>query len=160
MGTTNPDGPGLDWVRKRFLHDPKTGLRLPPKSVIRTRVRNPLGGILENTRIFLPARITDNPALLGSDPGYYARLREMSPAKQRAYIDGDWDALSGSQFFEDFRPEGPRFGEPEHASHCIERESLIIQPWWWRGAALDWGFNHPAVIYVATKSESDGRFYV
>lgn len=163
LSTTNPDGPGLDWVRKRFLYDPKSGLRLAPKTPILTRVRNPLGGFVTNSRIFLPATITDNPKLLESDPGYYARLRALSPTKQRAYIDGDWDALSGSQFFEDFRPDGPKYGEPPNASHCILRKDLHIQPWWWRGAAMDWGFNHPAMILLATKiedGEAGGRMAV
>lgn len=161
LSTTNPDGPGLDWVRKRFLKHPKTGLRVPSRTVIRERHRDPrTREWSEITRVFIPSTIVDNPKLLEADPTYYVRLKAMSPAKQRAYIYGDWDALSGSQFFEDFRPEGPRFGEPQWANHRILRSGLQIPSWWWRGYGMDWGFNHRLCIYGGTREEPTGRLII
>jgi len=161
LSTTNPDGPGLDWVRKRFLKDSKTGLRVPGRTVISDKYRDPrTKKIVSLTRIFIPSTIVDNPKLLEADPTYYVRLRAMSPAKQRAYIYGDWDALSGSQFFEDFRPEGPRFGEPAWANHCVKRADIQIPGWWWRGYSMDWGFNHRLCIYGGAREEPSGRLIV
>lgn len=161
LATTNPDGPGLDWVRKRFLKHPKTGLRVPARTVISDRYRDPLTKqIIATTRVFIPSTIVDNPKLLEADPTYYVRLKSMSPAKQRAYIYGDWDALSGSQFFEDFRPEGPRYGEPEWANHRILRAGLTIPGWWWRGYGMDWGYNHRLCIYGGAREEPSGRLII
>ena len=161
LSTTNPDGPGLDWVRKRFLKHPKTGLRVPGRTVIEDRHRDPrTRKWITLTRVFIPSTIVDNPKLLEADPTYYVRLKSMSPAKQRAYIYGDWDALSGSQFFEDFRPEGPRYGEPAWANHCVLRKDLEIPGWWWRGYSMDWGYNHRLCIYGGVREEPSGRLVV
>lgn len=161
LSTTNPDGPGLDWVRRRFLKDPQTGLRVPARKAIVERYKDPLTKkLLDSARVFIPSTIVDNPKLLEADPTYYVRLKAMSPAKQRAYIYGDWDALSGSQFFEDFRPEGPRFGEPKWASHRIAKGDITIPGWWWRGYGMDWGFNHRLCIYGGVREEPTGRLII
>ena len=55
-------------------------------------------------RIFIPAKINDNPALLDNDPELYqppAGLR--LPALVRAWLDGDWNVIEGA-FFPEFDP--------------------------------------------------------
>lgn len=71
----NPDGPGLQWVKARFV----TGGRA-------------------KGRAFIPARLTDNPHL---DRREYERtLRELDPVTRARYLAGDWDARDSGVFFQ------------------------------------------------------------
>jgi hypothetical protein len=115
--TANPGGPGHHWVKAWAIDlgpmnpykDPETGL----------------------IRIFIPAKITDNPALLKNDPGYINRLKASgSPELVRAWLDGDWNVIEGSFF--------PEFSEAKH----------VIRPFgipeeWVRFRAGDWGSARP-----------------
>ncbi len=54
------------------------------------------------TRVFIPARVSDNPALLEADPRYVDRLNSVgSPERLRAWLEGDWNFVEGS-FFPEF----------------------------------------------------------
>ena len=56
-------------------------------------------------RIFIPAKIQDNPFLLNNDPGYINRLRASgSPVPLRAWLEGDWNIIEGA-FFPEFDPD-------------------------------------------------------
>lgn len=49
---------------------------------------------------FIPARITDNPALLTADPGYLANLMALSPVDRGRLLEGNWKikAAAGKVF--------------------------------------------------------------
>ena len=85
--TTNPGGVGHKWVRARWVD----------KANART-FHDPISG---KTRIFIPARVEDNPTLMESDPNYVMFLESLPDRLRRAWRLGDWDAFEG-QFFEDF----------------------------------------------------------
>lgn len=87
----NPGGSGHGWVKQRFI---EIG---PPETIY----RDPETGI---KRIFIPAHLEDNLALMRADPDYERRLQALYPQLYRAYRFGDWDILSG-QVFEEFRAE-------------------------------------------------------
>lgn len=119
---TNPGGIGHGWVKARFItcappltpyHDPATSL----------------------SRVFVPARVHDNAALLDADPGYLLRLLALPEAARRAYLDGDWDVFSG-QVFREFRQE--RGGRPWHVV-----TPFAIPADWRRFRALDFGIGAP-----------------
>jgi len=79
ISTGNPDGPGFNWVRKRFnLHGIPTG------PVITT---DPETGL---KRIFIPAKLSDNP-ILNADPSYKAFLDGLPDGLRQAWRDGSWD---------------------------------------------------------------------
>lgn len=45
------------------------------------------------SRTFVPAKLSDNPALLREDPGYLARMRaNKDPVRRKQVEEGDWDA--------------------------------------------------------------------
>ena len=67
--TTNPGGVGHQWVKSRFIDS------MPPDTV-----REFDGG----TRLFLPARLGDNPFLRKADAGYEKRLKLLSPTDRKA----------------------------------------------------------------------------
>lgn len=83
----NPGGPGHNWVKARYVDngpyqivtDEETGMK----------------------RVFIPARIKDNPTLLSNDPNYVNRLK-MSGSEQlvKAWLNGDWSIIEGAFFAE------------------------------------------------------------
>ena len=118
--TCNPGGPGHLWVKQwavdhgpyKVVTDDETGLQ----------------------RTFIPALLTDNPALLEADPNYINRLKAVgSPQLVKAWLEGDWSIIEGA-FFEEW----------SSARHVIEP---FIMPWHWiRFRAADWGSARPFSI--------------
>lgn len=87
--TTNPDGPGNDWVKERWrIAD--TG-----HSVETFEERG-------RTRQFIQARVWDNPHV---DPGYEITLRAQSEQRMRALLEGRWDVveIEGSIYKSQYR---------------------------------------------------------
>jgi hypothetical protein len=117
LSTTNPGGIGHYWVKDRFVtitdhgktyFDPKTGL----------------------SRVFIPAKIEDNPTLFLNDPGYLARLESLPEVEKLRLRHGIWDAF-----------EGQIFTELSQRVHGYE--DFAIPPEWERFCVLDWGFAKP-----------------
>ena len=52
---------------------------------------------------FIQALVTDNKALMESQPDYVKQLEALPPKLRDAWLYGNWDIFEG-QFFEDFRP--------------------------------------------------------
>lgn len=55
------------------------------------------------SRTFIPAKLSDNPALLKSDPTYRAKLRDNDPVRRAQLEDGNWLVKAGEGLF--FRRE-------------------------------------------------------
>lgn len=115
--TCNPGGPGHHWVKNWVIDN---GAYQP--------VKDPETGLI---RIFIPAKINDNPALLGNDPNYINRLRASgSPALVRAWLEGDWNIIEGA-FFPEFDP----------TRHVITPPRIPLH--WTRFRSMDWGSASP-----------------
>lgn len=85
--TTNPDGPGAGWVKKRF------GIPNEPTGIVETvRDVTALDGTIKHRRlVFIPARLEDNPELMASDPSYETYLDSLTdPELRRAWREGSW----------------------------------------------------------------------
>ncbi|NBW07817.1 MAG: hypothetical protein EBR82_07300 [Caulobacteraceae bacterium] len=155
----NPEGPGLPWVKERFIKQyDENGKMYKAGEVIKIPLINPL--TKERTyieRVYYHWKMSGNPAFIEKDPTYQARLATISnPSLRAAYLEGDWDA-AGGKFFE-FRRQ-PRNGEPPNACHIFDAGKVVIQPWWPRLIGLDWGFSHYfAALKVAMSP--DGRVWV
>ncbi|MGM9585148.1 MAG: phage terminase large subunit [Faecousia sp.] len=88
---------------------------------------------------FIQAKVTDNKALMASQPDYINQLKSLPPKLRAAWLDGKWDVYEG-QFFEDFvdRPE-----------HYLDRKwTHVIEPFeipdgWKIYRSFDWGYNKP-----------------
>lgn len=90
MSTTNPGGLGHGWVKKRFVDFS------PPME----RKADPISGRL---RVFVPAKIDDNPILMTADPNYVKSLdalQETDVELWKAWRLGDWDVFAGMAFME------------------------------------------------------------
>ena len=118
--TCNPGGPGHHWVKNWVIDN---GAYRP--------VKDTETGLI---RIFIPAKISDNPSLLNNDPGYINRLRASgSPALVRAWLDGDWNIIEGA-FFPEFDPTRHVITPPRFPLH------------WTRFRSMDWGSASPFSI--------------
>lgn len=127
---TNPGNVGHVWVRDRFVAPNPNG-----RTIIYDRAS-------ETKRIFIPAKLTDNPYLMKHDPGYAKRLNLLpSEAERRAKILGDWWVFAGQVFGEWRDPyTGTKFpDEPAHACHVIP--DFEPPAWWPRVIAADWGYT-------------------
>ena len=108
--TTNPGGIGHGWVKQRFIDAAEPGttveeqveVKLPDGST-KTMVRD---------RVFIPATIFDNQALLEENPDYLASLALLPEKERNALLYGNWDAFEG-QYFTEFRtsPDAARCRE-------------------------------------------------
>jgi hypothetical protein len=117
--TANPGGPGHMWVKKYFIdHNP---LGLSPLDDSESGM----------TRMFIRSKVQDNKILLERDPLYINRLKGVgSPELVRAWLDGDWDAITGAYF--------PEFSLDKHVV-----KPFRIPAHWSRFRAGDWGSFKP-----------------
>lgn len=89
--TGNPGGIGHFWLKKRYID--------PSKPMQPFRVD--LGDGMTFLRVFIPAKLDDNPHLTQNDPGYRARLRLAGPGwLVKAWLDGDWTGPPVGGFFQ------------------------------------------------------------
>jgi predicted phage terminase large subunit-like protein len=70
---SNPGGPGHDWVKERFITD----------------------GV--SSRVFIPARLADNPSL--DQDAYLESLAELDHHTRKQLLEGDWDARPPGDLF-------------------------------------------------------------
>lgn len=132
--SANPGGPGHAWLKKRYV-DPTRGGAEPYKDPKTKLVRH-----------FIPSRVSDNPAMLESNPFYVAQLEQLPEMLRRQMLDGDWNAGTGLAF-----------GELEPTHHFVA--PFEVPSHWYRFAGFDWGFSHPW-WYVQMAQSDDGRLVV
>ena len=123
--TCNPGGPGHGWVKARYI-DPGAW------KIIYDDFTNPFDGKVQKLgRVFIPARLSDNPLLLEADPLYVAKLQQTGSAELvKAWLMGDWNIVEGA-FFDNWRPD-------RHEVRPFE-----IPAEWIRFSSMDWGSAAP-----------------
>lgn len=139
-GTGNPAGPGLGWVKRRFIDPCKTGYKL---------FRSKSTGM---TRMFIPMQITDNRILLSADPGYIGKLKAAcagNPQLARAWILGDWDVFFG-QFFGMFDPLIHKIEDP---LELLKPYNGVVPPHWRLEGSLDYGESSPTAFFLWATDE-------
>lgn len=86
--TTNPDGPGMKWVKDYWrIPTDGTGTRF----VVEVQ-DDETGQTVRRTRAFIPARLSDNPYL--SDSGYRETLLMLPQEERAALLHGRWEVPS------------------------------------------------------------------
>ena len=129
--TGNPGGPGHQWVKARYIDPAPQGYEI---------IVDPDSGL---ERVYIPARVSDNAALMENDPNYIQRLRASgSPELVRAWLEGDWSVVTGA-FFSEF----------SLARHV--RAPFTLPAHWVRYRAMDWGSAKP--FSVGWYAVSDGE---
>ncbi|MBQ8475239.1 MAG: phage terminase large subunit [Clostridia bacterium] len=132
--TCNPGGIGHSWVKDLFIDG---------------KCDDPLD------YQFIRSIVTDNKALMESDPDYIKKLEALPSKLKKAWLDGDWDIFEG-QFFEEFR-DVPEHYKDRRFTHVIE--PFEIPKSWKIYRSFDFGYSKPfscdwwAIDY-------DGRAYL
>jgi hypothetical protein len=139
--TSNPGGPGHQWVKKTFI-DPE----VPKKSFWAQDYETgetivwPKGHTKEGEplfkRRFIPATLFDNP-YLAEDGMYEANLLSLPEHQRKQLLEGNWDVNEGAAF--------PEFNRKIH----------VINPYdipnnWVKFRACDYGYgSHTGVLWFA-----------
>lgn len=98
------------------------------------------------SRLFIPAKLEDNPFLMEADPEYENRLRNLPHEVYMALREGNWDYYVG-QYFTEFKRE----------THVCE--PFVIPDYWRRYVALDYGLDMLAAYWVAEDETGCGTVY-
>lgn len=140
FATTNPWGPGHNWVKTRIID------KAPPGVIqkIVSRVFNPRTQEIEDitrTQTHLFGTYKENRFL---SPLYVATLdAETDPNKRKAWLEGDWDIVAGGALDDVWNKKfqiKPRFKVPKG---------------WRIDRTLDWGSTHP--FSVGWWAEANGE---
>ena len=119
--TCNPGGPGHGYIKRLFID------------------RRFVDGEDPEDYEFIPARVTDNGALLKKQPGYLQQLKALPRKLREAWLEGKWDIFQG-QFFQEFTDD------PEH--YRDRRFTHVIEPFdipreWKVYRSYDFGYAKP-----------------
>ncbi len=87
--TTNPGGPGHIWVKKHW----GIGQDMPN---VAHRMND------GRLRMFIPAKVEDNPTLMLTDPNYVKSLEMLPEPLRSAWRNGNWDIFEGQMFNLDY----------------------------------------------------------
>lgn len=115
--TCNPGGVGHNWVKELFIDKRENAADYH----------------------FIKSLVTDNKALLESDPQYLAKLEALPEKLKRAWLEGDWNIFEG-QFFEEFRDDPSHYGD-RRFTHVIE--PFEIPRDWTVYRSFDFGYSKP-----------------
>ena len=88
---------------------------------------------------FIQALVTDNKALMESQPDYIKQLEALPSKLRKAWLEGGWDLFEG-QFFEDF-VDNPKHYADRQFTHVID--PFEIPAGWKIYRSFDWGYNKP-----------------
>jgi len=131
--TTNPGGIGHYWAKTRFVDIGKPG---------KTYVDPETG----QSRVFIPAKVSDNPTLVENDPQYVQRLESLPEIERLRLLDGVWDVFEGQVFTE--------LSQTVHG--C---DDFQVPPEWKHYMAFDWGYSRPwCALWFA--EDYDGVLYL
>lgn len=134
--TGNPGGSGHTAVKARYIDPAPEGYK-----IIKEEFKNPFTGeVTIRDRVFIPSKVSEN-KYLGGD--YVANLQmQGNEALVRAWLNGDWDIVSGAAF-----------EKLDRSKHCVR--PFEMPDWWTRFTALDWGSSKPyAVGWFAVADET------
>ena len=131
--TTNPGGIGHVWCKRRFVD-----IAPPGQTYIDLKSGQ--------SRVFIPAKVTDNPTLVLNDPAYIQRLEALPEIEKLRLLHGVWDVF-----------EGQVFTELNQGTHGCD--DFPIPPEWERIMVFDWGYARPfCALWFAV--DFDGVIYL
>lgn len=123
--TTNPYGPGHNWVKARF--------RLPTSrgKVIKDAKED--DGSIAPPRLALHSSIYENTILLEADPQYIQRIAAsaQNEAERKAWLEGSWDVVAGGMFDDCW-----------DAKYNLIKP-IMVPPNWKIYRSFDWGESRP-----------------
>jgi len=130
---TNPGGPSHSFLKDRF----RIGIVDPF-----TTIYDEITGL---PRVFIPAKVADNPSLMDNDPDYVLRLMQLPEIERMRLLDGIWDAF-----------EGQMYAELNRDVHGFDDD---LPHEWETFGAFDWGYARPWA-YGLFRVDYNGRIYL
>lgn len=140
FSTTNPNGPGHNWVKRRFINVAPRG------TVVRTSVEiyNPQteqNETVVRTQVAIFGSYRENKYL---PPGYVAELESIKdPNLRKAWLYGDWDVTAGGALDDLWQ------------SHLHVVPRFVVPASWRIDRSFDWGSSHP--FSVGWWAEANGE---
>ncbi len=119
--TCNPGGPGHGYIKRLFID------------------RRYEAGESPEDYLFIPARVTDNTALLRAQPDYLKQLQALPRKLREAWLEGRWDIFQG-QFFQEFTDDPAHYAD-RRFPHGIE--PFPIPREWRIYRSYDFGYAKP-----------------
>ena len=119
--TCNPGGQGHQYIKRIFID------------------KRYEDGEDPNDYTFIQSLVTDNIALMESQPDYIKQLEALPPKLREAWLNGRWDLFEG-QFFEDFVDRPEQYADRQW-THVID--PFEIPAGWKIYRSFDWGYNKP-----------------
>lgn len=119
--TCNPGGQGHQYIKRIFIDKVYTPEEKPEDYT------------------FIQSLVTDNTALMKSDPDYIEQLKALPPKLREAWLYGKWDIFEG-QFFEEFIDDPNHYLDRTY-THVIE--PFEVPSGWKIYRSFDWGYNKP-----------------
>lgn len=152
--TTNPGGPGHNWIRERYNLPVKRNQIIKSDDVMLARKWMTKEDVLAlgdavskpKLRMAIFSDIRENLIFMESDPGYLDGLKQdaQSEAQYRAWVYGDWNIVSGGMFDD-------VWNQPTHWIKPFD-----IPQGWKIDRSFDWGDAHPFSLgYWAQSDGSD-----
>lgn len=127
--TCNPGGVGHFWVKRLFV------------------TRDYRGTERAGDYTFIAATIHDNPQLMENSPEYVRQLELLPEDRREAWLNGDWDAMSGV-FFPEVRRD----------AHVVP-DFWRIPAEWVKYRSFDYGLDCLACLWIAVDFEGRGYVY-
>jgi hypothetical protein len=125
--TTNPDGPGYSWVKNRFAIPDE------PKETIVTTTKD------GRSRVFIPARVEDNPKLTTADPQYITYLESIQDVDLRkAWREGSWAGVQVEGAY--YRAQINKARADGRITSVPYDANALVHTWW------DLGMNDSTAI--------------
>jgi len=135
--SANPGGVGHGWVKDRFITPaPPMTTMWTDHEYVTPEGKRVVGRL---SRIFIPASVFDNKALLDANPEYITRLASMPEAEREALLYGNWDSYTG-QVFAEWKND-PAHYEDRRWTHVIK--PFDIPDGWNIYRSFDWGYAKP-----------------
>ncbi len=133
--TSNPGGPGHDWVRRTFIEPNR------PNQI----------ATLETAPSYYPARIQDNPHLDADN--YIASLNRLPPVERERLLNGNWDV----------RPEGRLFQRswfPPVAPDLVPDDCGRVRYWDLAATPKTPGSDPDYTAGALVASDANGKYYL
>ena len=143
--TTNPGGPGHQWVKKMFIDPAPYGKTFDATNIetgkpLKYPDNHQRAGQALFQRRFIPAKLFDNP-YLSTQGDYEAMLLSLPEHQKKQLLEGDWDIAEGAAFTE--------FNRDIHAI-----EPFRIPRNWVKFRACDYGYgSYSAVLWFAVSPD-------
>lgn len=130
FSTTNPNGPGHNWVKKRYISVAPYGVPVRTQTQI-FNPRTQREEIVTNTQVTIFSSFRENKFL---SPKYIAQLNDAcknNPNLAKAWLKGSWDITAGGAIDDLW----------DSSVHVIE--NFKIPHHWYVDKSFDWGSTHP-----------------